>query len=156
MVIDSFEAQYRFLSSFYPCRGVLGGSVEHAYQADKFIDESIRAAILQEPSPGVAKRMARHYKAFVRDDWEQINMGRMWFWICAKYNIHRNPDLRSRLVATDGYMLIEGNLHHDNFWGDCHCMNVSGKHPECLIPGKNYLGLMLMERRDQCLGRINE
>jgi predicted NAD-dependent protein-ADP-ribosyltransferase YbiA (DUF1768 family) len=43
--------------------------------------------------------------------------------------------------------MIEGNWWHDNFWGDCYCNNKSGKHPECLKPGLNKLGLLLMNLR---------
>lgn len=53
------------------------------------------------------------------------------------------PEFREKLLLTQDEDLIEGNWWHDNIWGDCSC-------PKCKdIPGKNRLGILLMEIRSQ-------
>lgn len=56
----------------------------------------------------------------------------------------QNKHLAKRLLDTDDALLIEGNTWHDNYWGDCKC-----SHPKCSNKGRNALGEILMEIRDE-------
>lgn len=144
--IASFSGAWSFLSNFYPVVVKLDGeeypSVEHAYQAAKFLDPKIREKFrMPGLAPGQAKNFAKHLqlKGLVRPDWKQVNLGVMRDLLVQKFTY---SILRRKLVATFGAELVEGNYWHDNFFGDCLC-------DECLsIPGQNYLGRLLMEIRD--------
>lgn len=52
------------------------------------------------------------------------------------------PDIADKLVNTERKVIVEKNRHHDNFWGDCTCIN-------CYQIGNNALGeiYMLIRRR---------
>jgi hypothetical protein len=51
-------------------------------------------------------------------------------------------EIAGRLLATDPHSLIEGNIWHDQVWGDCRCGGS-----RCVGPGNNWLGYLLMVRR---------
>lgn len=57
----------------------------------------------------------------------------------------RGTRYRDLLDQTKGEQIIEGNIWHDNFWGNCSC----NKRPECVKEGKNHLGMLLMKIRDE-------
>lgn len=136
-MISSFFGQYRFLSNFYPASVVLDGetfpTVEHAYQAAKCIDVQSRDAIRLAAGPVIAKRMGRRVK--VRPDWDVVRLDVMRSLLKQKFA----PDTEcSRLLLSTGdEMLVEGNYWNDTFWGVC-----NGE-------GKNWLGVLLMEIRDE-------
>ena len=90
--ISSFTGEHRFLSNFYPC---LGSSVEHLYQSLKCSDLEEARAVMTSPTPGQAKRLGR--KVSMRPDWEQVKISIMTELVRMKF---RDPDLRSRLLAT--------------------------------------------------------
>jgi ribA/ribD-fused uncharacterized protein len=153
-VVSEFKhgGPYGFLSNFYPCSGLYGPTIEHQYQAMKFQGTGhtdLIEQVLNAPDAKAAKQLASQNKQLVRPDWQQVNLGIMWTLLCVKFNRKYNPDLRAMLVATGGAYLIEGNYWHDNFFGSCSCA-------KCGSFGANHLGLMLMERRDQLRGIINE
>lgn len=148
MSIDDFHAPgYEFLSNFYRCRGFRGLTLEHDYQASKFINhESIAHRILACSSPGQAKRIAQEYKAYIRSDWQNVSIGVMQKLLRTKFNLSTNPDLAQKLIDTYPHYLCEGNHWHDNFWGDCHCSR-----PLCRGNGHNHLGKLLMLVRDELI-----
>jgi N-glycosidase YbiA len=136
--IDSFKGEYRWLSNFYPCvlppmDGIIPPTVEHAYQALKFISPDNRRSILKSVSPGKAKRLGKIY-VDIRSDWEHMKVLFMQTLIAMKFS-RENPDLCSLLIDTKNEDIIEGNTWGDTFWGVC-----NGQ-------GKNILGNLLMERR---------
>jgi len=53
-------------------------------------------------------------------------------------------EMAAKLLATGDTVLIEGNTHHDNFWGDCECGGAA-----CQSPGVNMLGEILMAVRSE-------
>ena len=55
----------------------------------------------------------------------------------------RNPKLRELLLGTGEAVLVEGNLHHDNYWGNRKCKKCAE------IPGNNQLGKLLMQVRTE-------
>lgn len=128
-----------------------GTFVEREYQADKFLEGTeARAAVLRTKRPfgyGGSKSVARLHtrRGDLRPDWFDVNIRIMTEHVWRKFTDH--PDLAQALLDSADATLIEGNTWHDNFWGNCTCQNEDGKHPECLEPGRNALGEILMAIR---------
>lgn len=140
-VIDSFRGEHYFLSNFYPAqvpfRSVVFPSSEHAFMAAKTNDPDEFRAILAAETPGDAKKLGS--KVSLVADWDTIRYGVMYEVILSKFT--NNADLRERLLATRGSLLVEGNAWHDQVWGSCECP----KHVD--VPGDNALGVILMSVR---------
>ena len=54
----------------------------------------------------------------------------------------KDTDLRDKLVGTGNIEIIETNIWHDNFWGQCNC-------DKCKSKGGNKLGKLLMKLRSE-------
>ena len=138
--IDSFTGNYDFLSNFYLCKveyeGLVYPSTEHAFQAAKTRRPAERLKIRDATSPGQAKRLGR--KVPLREDWESIKLDVMRTILKEKF---KDPMLKVSLMDTGNAKLVEGNHWGDTWWGVC-----KGK-------GKNNLGILLMELRDEHLLR---
>lgn len=134
-VIDKFDGKYSWLSNFYKVpilhQGYTFPAVENAYQAAKTHDVENRER-MQYLSPGDAKKMGR--KVRLRPDWEDVKLRIMEELLRIKFNV---PELKTKLIATKGALLVEGNWWGDTFWGQC-----NGK-------GHNYLGRLLMKIRSE-------
>lgn len=134
--ITSFRGEYDFLSNFYEAtvtyEGITYKNSEAAFQAQKCEDEKDRLQFA-ELDPSKAKRLGRHIA--LRPDWEDIKIGAMKGIVKAKFE--QNKDLAEKLLATGNAYLEEGNTWGDRTWG-----TVDGV-------GKNYLGKILMETRDE-------
>ena len=142
-MINEFQDKYRFLSNFWlvpvEFEGATYPSVEHAYQAAKIINMELREPFWKEHmTPGEAKRLARTLT--LRGDWEDIKVDIIRQLVEQKFQI---PHLKEKLLATCNQELVEGNRWHDNFWGNCLCSNCQN------IRGRNHLGKILMEIRDE-------
>ena len=142
MTITSFSGEYEFLSNFYvhpAIPEVLYGypTVEHFFQAMKTLDKAERETIKSQPTPGQSKRAGR--RILLRDDWEDIKDEVMLHGVTHKFEI---PELQEKLLDTYVDTLVEGNLWHDNYWGNCTCNN-------CPKTGKNRLGVALMRVRSE-------
>jgi len=135
-MIDSFEAQYEFLSNFYmghvEFEGILYPSVEHAFQAAKSLDEHERLVILEQSTPGMAKRVGR--KVVLRNDWEDVKVKIMEKIVRVKFS--KSPE-KEMLMETGNEKLVEGNWWNDTFWGVCNGI------------GQNQLGKILMKVRSE-------
>lgn len=136
-MIDQFRGAYRWLSNFSPAEVVLDGvtypTVEHAYQAAKTLDHSIRERIRQADTPGRAKKAGRGLRS-CRPDWGQVRLEIMEHLLWQKFT--RAP-WRAQLLATGKRELVEGNWWGDQFWGVC-----EGR-------GENHLGQLLMRIRQE-------
>lgn len=159
-LIDHFEGPWGFLSNFSPaevklCIDVLGipnagltgdavsieeyPSVEHAYQAAKFLDSELRERFRYNGlTPGQAKRLGSGLKSKKRKDWEDVSLEIMKGLLVQKF---KYSILMRKLCSTFSAVLIEGNTWHDNFWGNCICSDCAN------IQGQNWLGKLLMEVR---------
>lgn len=152
--IDNFRGKYRYLSNFADVpegvtngvmfEGVLYQTSEHAYQAAKFLPTApeVAALIKNAATAGDTKRIARKYKAQIRADWTQVNIGIMRAILRSKFE--RNPGLARKLVETGTAELIESNSWGDCFWGVCRGV------------GTNHLGKLLMELRDDLRAKMAE
>ena len=132
--IDCFNAEYRFLSNFYPCKITLDTfifpSVEHYYQALK--TTSNNWFLFCSGSAGQAKRLGQAFH--LRPHWEDVKDTVMQYGLHEKFAI--GSELATKLLATGTAELIEGNTWGDTYWGICNGV------------GQNKLGLLLMHRRE--------
>lgn len=139
--ITEFSGENEFLSNFFEnwiwWKGLEFPTNEHAFVAAKTLDKKLRKKIAHIPTPGQAKRFGRQLE--LRSDWEQIKFIVMRRLLEIKFI---GTDLEDLLRATGKKKLIEGNVWHDNIWGNCICNKCR------LIPGQNMLGRLLMETRD--------
>lgn len=133
-VIDSFRNEYFFLSNFSPCRirykDDLYLTVEHAFQAAKSLNKKERLKIRNAKTPNEAKGLGRAVK--LRPGWDGIRIPIMRRLLLKKF---KDSKLKRLLLNTEDIILIEGNYHHDYFWGVCNNR------------GKNNHGKLLMEIR---------
>jgi len=123
--------------------GVIYKSVENAYQASMTMDigwlERIRIA-----TPHEAKKLNRQMP--VRPDKDAVKLATMKILDARKFENH--PELLKRLQGTGNKYLVEGNVWHDNFWGDCGCKKCKN------ISGLNHAGIVLMKVRNTLCGTL--
>ena len=138
-----FTGELGFLSNFdttpfwVPQLGCWVQSGEHGFNAFKTLDGAQRAAVLAAPTPGASKGAGR--RVTLRPGWDAgVRVWAMQRVLVAKFQL---PELRARLLATGGLMLVESNTWHDQFWGDCLCNRHAG------VAGRNMLGELLMAVR---------
>lgn len=142
-MISYFSGKYAWLSNFFSSNIIYDGmtftSVEAAFQAAKEVDKTKRLKFCGQIAPGAAKRLGRMVK--LREDWEEIKDQVMLD--CLRDKFAAGTKLAELLLATGNEELVEGNLWHDNEWGDCKCYRCED------IRGKNKLGKLLMQVRDE-------
>ena len=138
MYFRSGDPRYGALSNLWPCdvayEGVVYATLEHAYQAAKFLDPLLRERIAAEPNGAAARSLARRLKAHVRSDWFQVNLSIMETLCWHKFVAHRK--LAALLLSTMGQDLVEDTA--DAFWG----------RGTLSSPGANHLGRILTSIRD--------
>jgi predicted NAD-dependent protein-ADP-ribosyltransferase YbiA (DUF1768 family) len=165
---QDLEGNHLPWSNFFKTEVFLGGLPfacnENAFQAAKTLDFNERMRI-QWYRPGEAKRAGRQFK--LREDWEEIKIPIMRYLIAQKFPeflpadiVGQRVSLSRQLADTDGILMVEGNIWHDNFWGDCCCLLIDptkkapwGRKLECRAIGANHLGSLLMQRRDFILDK---
>lgn len=150
--ITSFSGMYSFLSNFHPATVEMDGveypSVEHAFQAAKFLPDSVWSTVQGKPllwrekvrlsvTPGQAKKVGRGGP--LREGWNDMRVEVMLELIRWKFGIH--DDLQEKLLQTRDRELIEGNTWDDTFWG---CVKVGER-----WVGENWLGILLMQIREE-------
>jgi len=140
--IRGFRGDHQFLTNFYPCTIIFGDlvfdSVEAAFQAAKCENYNDRLKF-QGLTGSEAKKLGRRVN--LRSDWEQVKIPILTELVRQKFS--RGSELLKKLAATGDAMLVEENMWHDNFYGDCVCARCRN------IPGQNKLGHILMEIRGQ-------
>lgn len=134
--VYGFDGRYEFLSNFFASAIVVEDvaypTVEHAFQALKTLDPTMRLAIRNETTPGRAKRAGR--RVALRPDWETVKDSVMLTCLRAKFT---HGELRNRLVGTGHTELIEANTWGDRCWGVDRATGI----------GENRLGRALMTVR---------
>ena len=113
--------------------GVRWPTVEHYFQAQKFVGTPHVEEIRRAPSPAVAKQLGRSRSRPLRPDWEQVKDDVMRTAVLAKFEQH--ADIRDVLLSTGDEEIVE-NAPRDYYWG-CGAKGT----------GKNMLGQILMEVR---------
>jgi len=136
--IPHYETSYFLFSNFSPHRVVYKGvsypTLEHAFQAQKFLDEKTRNEIKDASSPLSAFKLGRKLSG-KREDWSKIKLNIMYELL--KEKVTQHDEVREILLNTGDEEIIEENPN-DNFWGN----GKDGK-------GENHMGKVLMRIRDE-------
>ncbi|MEQ8513872.1 NADAR family protein [Algiphilus sp.] len=137
------ERPYGAFSNLYRREVEFEGEVfptaEHAYQAGKARKQAVRDWLMAAPTPALLA-MAAHglYYWDIAPGWSKNKFDRMKRVLRAKFAQHE--DLRELLLATGSARLVESAMvdnEVNRLWGE-----VNGA-------GKNMLGTLLMEVRDE-------
>lgn len=144
------EKPYGAFSNLYRRNVAFEGEVfatsEHAYQAGKARKPTVRKWLMEAPSPALLA-MAAHglYYWDIAPGWSTTKFDRMRAVLRAKFTQHL--DLQKLLLATGDARLVESaTIDNDvnRLWGE-----VNGV-------GRNMLGMLLMEIRDQLRAGADE
>ena len=137
------RGQYYFLSNMYPCRVEYNGHVfkcsEAAFQAQKDLS---KVSSFEKADGYKAKSLGGYRSGIVklRPDWEEVKVDIMRDVLRAKFS---DPVLAKKLISVEGE-IAEDNDHGDRTWG-----RVNGT-------GKNLLGKLLMEVRDEKIKELSK
>ena len=133
---DPRDLETGYLSNFYAAAFTLDdhtwSTVEHYFQAQKFVGTPWADTIRQAETPRAAKELGQSTEHPLRPDWDEIKQRVMLRALVAKFV--QNPELARRLLATR-YRMVEASPD-DNWWGE----GPSGT-------GQNRLGRLLMALR---------
>lgn len=110
-------------------------TVEHYFQANKFIDQEIQERLRRIDSPMKAAEFGRDRTNTIRSDWDNIKEDVMYRAVKTKFLQHIN--LQKLIIETGDAVLIE-HTKNDSYWGD----GGNGS-------GKNKLGQILMKIREE-------
>lgn len=118
-----------------------GSNVEAEFQAEKHRGRPWRQATILRSPPGRAKKLGRRWKLsnYQLMEWNNRKRGVMRDLIRRK--LYDHPEVFIILAMSEGE-IVEFNNWHDNYWGDCTCL-------QCFRKGENHLGRILMELRDE-------
>lgn len=135
--IPHYETSYFLFSNFSShailYKGELYPTVEHAFQAQKFLDKKIREDIRNATSSFVAFTLGRNSPG-KRSDWQEIKQNIMYDLLKAK--VMQHDEVKEKLLKTGDEEIIEENPN-DDYWG-------SGKEGN----GENHMGKILMRVRE--------
>ena len=134
---DSSEPLSSFAYSPFKLDDAIWPSVEHYFQAMKFIDPEQQAKIRQAKNPTQARKAGRSRLKEIRADWKttkQAFMTRAIYTKCRTY-----PEIAQQLIDSHPNQIIE-NSQYDYFWG-------CGRDRR----GQNYYGKILMAVRDKLM-----
>ncbi len=113
-------------------------TIEHYFQAQKFIGTEYEEEIRNAESAMAAAQMGRNRNRPLRKDWEQVKDEIMVKAVNAK--IDQYLEVKEILLSTGNCFLIE-HTTNDSYWAD----GGDGS-------GKNMLGVILMELRNSLEG----
>lgn len=157
------QATYRFYvtkdwaSNFHPSRitynNLTGDTVEHVYQACKFIrtDPNYAQFVLNAPTPSMAKKRGSARDKQLDPDWEKVYandpfLGETRYKDWVMYSILKekisNQHFESLLLSTNDMILMEDSPT-DFYWG--------GRNK-----GRNMLGKLLMVIRSEIRTKKNQ
>jgi ribA/ribD-fused uncharacterized protein len=105
------------LSNFAPfgfeAEGVYWPTVEHYFQAQKFLDDTYRERIRKASTPRDARGLGQSREFPLRPNWDGVREEVMFRALRMKF---RHPELRALLVNTGSRTLVEASPF-DYFWG---------------------------------------
>ncbi len=131
-------------SSFKVCvDGVTYSTVEHAYQATKFLKSApeIAKEIMDSYSAHDAQKIAYKNKDKQCENWDEIKLSVMEKLLRLK--LAQNPYVKKKLLETGDYTICEDSPK-DSFWG----IGLDRK-------GRNELGKLWMKLREELKGKQN-
>ena len=132
---------YGEFSNFYPAefadnQGRTWKTTEHYFQAMKFENSPVHFEEVKNASTaGKSAKFGRSRQRPLRSDWEEVKDGIMMDALRYKFSQHEN--LKEILMGTGQKMLVE-HTKNDRYWAD----GGDGS-------GKNMLGILLMQLRDE-------
>ena len=132
---DNYGCFSNFSRHGFELDGVYWKTSEHYFQAQKFVDTKYLDKVREARSPKDAATLGRRRDFPLRDDWEAVKDDVMRQAVLKKFQTH--DDIRKILLDTGDEDLVE-NAPGDYYWG-------CGKDGT----GKNMLGIILMEVREQ-------
>lgn len=132
---DQYGCFSNFSAHWIKLDGKSWPTTEHYFQAQKFVGTEHEDAIRLAHSPKNAANMGREHKRPLRADWEEVKDDVMRRAVRAKFEQHE--EIRQILLETGDAEIIE-NAPGDYYWG----IGSRGD-------GKNMLGILLMEVREQ-------
>ena len=141
MIIYFYRTSEKFgcFSNFAHYSFTLDGKIwltsEHYFQAQKFVKTEYQEIIRLLDNPMKAAEMGRRRDLPLREDWEQVKDGIMKKAVLEKFK--QNEPIRRVLLSTENNTIVE-KTSNDYYWG-------CGKDGS----GKNMLGIILMEVREQ-------
>ena len=148
-MIGPFRDKYEFLSNFYDIyknhgvmisfNGIDCKTTEHAYQSAKSTTFEDFLYVINSPSAFKAKEYGKKIKR--RSDWKSAKFKVMYEVCRRKFEI---PELKQLLLDTGEEELVELNWWGDEVYG----VNIN------TMKGKNHLGKILMEIRDELNGKV--
>lgn len=151
-----FSGESSYLSNFYPCNVRMENksfcSAEQAFQYTKCViceREDAGVYVMQVQDPAVIKSMGG--KVFTTVEWEMKKSDMMKCILISKFN--QNPELKAKLNATGSTPLYE--CTQSRFWGAGWLIDSPQWEKTSNFPGKNVLGKLLMEIRDNVEGSVN-
>jgi N-glycosidase YbiA len=131
---------YWGLSNFSPPGVEFGDiywpTVEHFFQAQKFLEADIKERIRQAATPKEARSLGQSRDFTLRSDWEAVREQIMLEGLRVKFRV---PAARDLLLSTGNRMLVESSPF-DYFWG-------SGQDGS----GQNRLGHLLEQVRTELM-----
>ena len=110
-------------------------SVEHYYQAGKFVDPAYREKIRTAPHPAEARKLGKARLRRRKPEWKQHRRVMMTRAVYTKCRTHE--DVAERLLETEDLLLVESSAY-DYFWG-------CGRDKR----GENTYGQVLMDVRNK-------
>lgn len=113
-------------------------TVEHYFQAQKFLDRDYRERIRLSSKPKDAKALGMTRNIPLRSDWEEVKDQIMLDAVRVKFRTHAHP--RQLLLSTGSTRIVE-NAPMDSYWG----CGPDGQ-------GLNKLGKILMQIREELRG----
>lgn len=134
-VNEAYGAFSNFSAHPFEINGVVWPTSEHYFQAQKFLNNDIQEKIRSIISPMDAALMGRDRSYPLRLDWEEVKDDIMRQAVLAKFS--QNKDIAQLLIDTGDKEIIE-HTKNDHYWAD----GGDGT-------GKNMLGIILMEVREQ-------
>jgi ribA/ribD-fused uncharacterized protein len=114
---------------------------EHYFQAQKFIATEHLEKLRLLKTPREAAKMGRDRKLPLRKDWQQVKDDIMRKAVLCKFSTH--VDIKEILLSTGDEEIVE-NSPVDYYWG----CGADGT-------GKNMLGIILMEVREELVKNID-
>lgn len=116
-------------------------TVEHYFQAQKFMDVAYRERIRRSSKPKDAKALGMTRAFPLREDWEDVKDVIMYEAVRKKFQTH--PEPRELLLSTGNQEIVE-NAPMDAYWG----CGPDGQ-------GLNKLGKILMRVRQELANPTN-
>ena len=148
---DCFQGPRCLLSNMYPCsiqfKGQAYNSSEQAYQHQRALDinPSIAKKILSADgmkSKALSKQLSRVQRIAWNEKWSIPLIKDL-----LKAKAEQVPEFKEVLTASEGRYLLEAT--YDRFWGVGVSKEQAAASPLADLPGRNVLGWLLMQLRNQ-------